>query len=368
MDWAEEHPHLLKKRGGDPPGQHPSMTRKEAMKWAHIDQGARQKQHALRKLEARSDATSQDAAQWAGEHPAFLKEHPKLASSVTEAGGHPFLMKRLMAGGPNQGSNQPNQGPMPQQQQDAPLIADAPSQQQQSQSQTQQLIRVDQQSSQPSSQQQPQQQSQQSQQQQPATRPHKSQQSLSEIIRGIIHAPEQQQQQQAAAQLSSKVMTQQEQWLQEPVNGNTAPQQQQQRGAVDATQLRKQEGLWVSQPLTASEGAAPASQQDAAILKQMLKPIEKPYRRTEGATASGRASMVALPQLETHLAKQQQAQPQQQAQSQQWQQQQLFQQWQQSQRPSAGSARPAAAQERSGQREGQQQEGLMRHLEQQQAH
>jgi len=264
MDWAEEHPHLLKKRGGDPPGQHPSMTRKEAMKWAHIDQGARQKQHALRKLEARSDATSQDAAQWAGEHPAFLKEHPKLASSVTEAGGHPFLMKRLMAGGPNQGTNQPNQGPIPQQQQDAPLIADAPSQQQQSQSQTQQLIRVDQQSSQPSQQQQPQpqqpqqqsQQSQQSQQQQqPATRPHKSQQSLSEIIRGIIHAPEQQQQQQAAAQLSSKVMTQQEQWLHEPVNGNTAPQQQQQqqqRGAVDATQLRKQEGLWVSQPLTAS--------------------------------------------------------------------------------------------------------------------
>jgi len=120
MDWAEEHPHLLKKRGGDPPGQHPSMTRKEAMKWAHIDQGARQKQHALRKLEARSDATSQDAAQWAGEHPAFLKEHPKLASSVTEAGGHPFLMKRLMAGGPNQGTNQPNQGPIPQQQQDAP--------------------------------------------------------------------------------------------------------------------------------------------------------------------------------------------------------------------------------------------------------
>jgi hypothetical protein len=309
MEWAEEHPHLLKKRGGDPPGQHPNMMKKEAMKWAHIDQGARQKQQALRKLEARSDATSQEAAQWAEEHPKFLKEHPKLASSVAEAGGHPFLMKRLMAGGPNQGTNQPSQGPTPQQQQDAPLIApliaDAPSQQQ-AQAQAQQLIQ--QQSSQ---QQQSQQQSQQ--QQQPATRPHKSQQSLSEIIRGIIHAPEQQQQQQAA-QLSSKVMTQQEQWMQEPVNGNTAPQQQQQqqqqeqqRGAVDATQLRKQEGQWVSQPLTASEGAAPASQQDAAILKQMLKPITKPYRRTEGATASGKASMVALPQLETHMAKQQQA-------------------------------------------------------------
>ena len=189
-------------------------------------------------------------------------------------------------------------------------------------------------------------------------------------------------------------MTQQEQWLQEPVNGNNGAQQQQQQQAAAAVgkaseqqqqpqlrQLRQQEGQWVSQPLTTTTvGVAPASQQDAAILKQMLQPLKKPYRRTESAAATA----VALPQLESHLAKQQQAsysqqqaqqqqqaQPQQQSQpQQQQQQQQLFRQWQQSQRPSTSSnAKPtalAAAQERSVQREGQQQEGLMRHLEEQQ--
>jgi hypothetical protein len=32
IEWAVEHPHLLKKRGGDPPGMHPNMVKKEAMR------------------------------------------------------------------------------------------------------------------------------------------------------------------------------------------------------------------------------------------------------------------------------------------------------------------------------------------------
>jgi len=164
----------------------------------------------MRRLQARSEATSPQATQWVDDHAKFLKGHPKMRSSVAKAEEHPFLMKELMAGGPNQGKlgspGKPGeQGPQPQQHQDAPLIAPAPSQQQQQQVQAG-----------------------------AATRPHKSQQSLSEIIRGIIHAPEQQGQQQA---LSS--MTQHEQWLQEPLHQQQA--QQGQPSSADATRLRGQE-------------------------------------------------------------------------------------------------------------------------------
>ena len=46
LEWAREHPLLLKKRGGDPPEMHPNMMRKEAMKWATLDHGKREKEQA----------------------------------------------------------------------------------------------------------------------------------------------------------------------------------------------------------------------------------------------------------------------------------------------------------------------------------
>ena len=46
LEWARDHPLLLKKRGGDPPEMHPNMMRKEAMKWATLDHGKREKEQA----------------------------------------------------------------------------------------------------------------------------------------------------------------------------------------------------------------------------------------------------------------------------------------------------------------------------------
>jgi hypothetical protein len=189
---------------------------------------------------------------------------------------------------------------------------------------------------------------------------------LSEIIKGIIHAPQQQQQQEAAIPLSSqkeqlqrKALAQQEQWLQEPVNGQQQQSGQLHLGSQPPPQperphlrhLRRQQQQWASQPVIPS--MAPESQQDATVLKQMLQPLKKPYRRTEEASRQS----VVLPQFDRPLASQprlqQQSLPQQQQQQQQWQ---LYQQWQQSQR----SQRSQAPQQQQHEEES----TLMRKLEQ----
>ena len=43
----------------------------------------------MRRLQARSEATSPQATQWVEDHAKFLKGHPKMRSSVTKVGGRP---------------------------------------------------------------------------------------------------------------------------------------------------------------------------------------------------------------------------------------------------------------------------------------
>ena len=43
----------------------------------------------MRRLQARSEATSPQATQWVDDHAKFLKGHPKMRSSVAKVGARP---------------------------------------------------------------------------------------------------------------------------------------------------------------------------------------------------------------------------------------------------------------------------------------
>jgi len=55
----------------------------------------------MRRLQARSEATSPQATQWVEEHAKFLKGHPKMRSSVAKVRGRPEPSRKSPNPDPN---------------------------------------------------------------------------------------------------------------------------------------------------------------------------------------------------------------------------------------------------------------------------